>query len=549
MSHLTAFSIQNFKAFRDEQRIPIRPITLVYGQNSAGKSSLIDAVLLLHHLATHGAPKIPFSRFDPYQGEYFDFSVTGNSVRLGKVWDFVHGKAMSDDNKFFLGCVVSDKETTARMEFGFDNDGLFSFQQFLGEEPWMFRLNVKRRSVGFLSDHFAHVEVNSEHPAFRAAVAGALAEIDTKLKIFAESAPDSEAGKAVASYLKECDFSIPEFREDLANEVAAQYSRLRLNARSIPPEPVTPLTHPVLEQHPTFAESTDRPEHTPDWSDRESSIDMVFEESFSSYVEGRIIKLAVDIAVDRLEGLRCPGNAVASEALESVAYCGPQRADLDLESMFPPQIQHEDESGVNIGGWALDDAALEFVNGWLQAQRFGTAHYAITKNSEAISVDTFSHAVRVELSDLGRGISVGLHEVGSGLGQIVPVLLAAAAYQNHLVCVKQPELHLHPSLQADVADVFAKFAGRTSEPTGSRFLIETHSEHLLLRLMRRIRESTHGKLKKGERPLCPDDVAVLYVENLGTHSVVREMPLNENGELARDWPGGFFEEGLREVLM
>jgi len=27
------------------------------------------------------------------------------------------------------------------------------------------------------------------------------------------------------------------------------------------------------------------------------------------------------------------------------------------------------------------------------------------------------------------------------------------------------------------------------------------------------------------------------------------MPLNERGELIKDWPGGFFEEGLREVLM
>ena len=70
-------------------------------------------------------------------------------------------------------------------------------------------------------------------------------------------------------------------------------------------------------------------------------------------------------------------------------------------------------------------------------------------------------------------------------------------------------------------------------------ICETHSEHLLLRIMRRIRE---GKLS-------PSKVAVLYVENLGKESIVREMPLNQKGELTHDWPGGFFEEGLRDILL
>ena len=70
-------------------------------------------------------------------------------------------------------------------------------------------------------------------------------------------------------------------------------------------------------------------------------------------------------------------------------------------------------------------------------------------------------------------------------------------------------------------------------------ICETHSKHILLRLQRRVRE---GKLS-------PNQIVVLYVENRGKESIVREMPLNERGELTHDWPGGFFEEGLREVLM
>jgi hypothetical protein len=66
--------------------------------------------------------------------------------------------------------------------------------------------------------------------------------------------------------------------------------------------------------------------------------------------------------------------------------------------------------------------------------------------------------------------------------------------------------------------------------------------------MRRIRETTTGKSPQGALSVHPEDVMVLFVEPDGSRSIVREMPLNENGELVKAWPGGFFEEGLREIF-
>lgn len=80
------------------------------------------------------------------------------------------------------------------------------------------------------------------------------------------------------------------------------------------------------------------------------------------------------------------------------------------------------------------------------------------------------------------------------------------------------------------------------------FILESHSEHILLRIMRRMRESCGGRLPKNIPAVRPADVAVLFVEPDGPRSVVREMPLSERGELVKAWPGGFFEEGLREIL-
>ena|SRR5450759_4519163 len=114
-----------------------------------------------------------------------------------------------------------------------------------------------------------------------------------------------------------------------------------------------------------------------------------------------------------------------------------------------------------------------------------------------------------------------------------------------ILAMEQPEIHLHPALQAELGDVFITSALGEQKNT---FILETHSEHLILRIMRRLRESYAGKLPSHLPQIKPEDVSVLYVEPARGGSVVREMSLNERGELVKAWPGGFFEEGLREVL-
>lgn len=66
--------------------------------------------------------------------------------------------------------------------------------------------------------------------------------------------------------------------------------------------------------------------------------------------------------------------------------------------------------------------------------------------------------------------------------------------------------------------------------------------------MRRMRETVDGNLPDGLPPITSDDVCILYVEPGENGSIVREMPLNERGELIKGWPGGFFEEALNEMF-
>jgi hypothetical protein len=72
--------------------------------------------------------------------------------------------------------------------------------------------------------------------------------------------------------------------------------------------------------------------------------------------------------------------------------------------------------------------------------------------------------------------------------------------------------------------------------------------------MRRMRETRLGRLPTGCPPVRPEDVSVVFVEptdtsETGQHrTLAREMPLNSRGELVKSWPGGFFEEGYRELF-
>jgi predicted ATPase len=111
--------------------------------------------------------------------------------------------------------------------------------------------------------------------------------------------------------------------------------------------------------------------------------------------------------------------------------------------------------------------------------------------------------------------------------------------------IEQPELHLHPALQAELGDVFIESALGKNKNT---FLIETHSEHLILRLLRRIRETTESELEEGDNPLRPEDVAVIYAKPTEKGTELIELRITEDGDFADKWPDGFFAERAKELF-
>lgn len=90
---------------------------------------------------------------------------------------------------------------------------------------------------------------------------------------------------------------------------------------------------------------------------------------------------------------------------------------------------------------------------------------------------------------------------------------------------EQPELHVHPAIQVGMGDLFIRAVRADPDQVraGKSLLIETHSEHILLRLLRRIREMSQGELPPGVAGLKAEDLAIVYVE--GDDAGVRFRPL------------------------
>ena len=149
----------------------------------------------------------------------------------------------------------------------------------------------------------------------------------------------------------------------------------------------------------------------------------------------------------------------------------------------------------------------------------------------------------MSLKDRRTKVTVAPSDVGFGIGQLLPILVEGLVAERRIVCVEQPEIHLHPRLQAHLADFLIDTAGADApndrrHTNANQWIVETHSEALILRVQKHIRA---GKLKA-------DNVSVLYVEPGPEGSTIRQLRLDDDGEFMDTWPNGFFEERFDDIF-
>jgi hypothetical protein len=579
---LTGLRLGNFKPFAATQRLPIRPLTLIFGANSSGKSSLIQGLILARHALESG-------ELDVHRT-----TIGGEAVDLGGYRQYVHRRAAlrrvewaaEIDAARLKGRlaellapavrIVTSVEiglehverTTSRTVFDARTGQFLVAEVPTGElapsgPPQVQRyeiivdghsiLRMSRRRYGDLQlDQLDH-----QHPVFRGVI-----------KAIVETATTTE-GLTTADYE-----GVDEAITTLVPDIRAQLGKflpsglLRSERSAVIGD--QPMLFPISRGH------------------RKEDL-------------AAAMRFFLPRTLDEL--IRGVNDAVGQE-LSRLRYLGPLRS-------YPPRhlafAQHHDPNWFAGGGYAWDvvrrdEHVRNAVNTWLKApDRLQTPYELIVR--ELVGIDQLEDPLHRGIQEIELGITdegepggysqgreydpeaptwgildpeseaarlkeiiraadidklqelilidrrsntiVTHRDVGIGVSQVLSVLVAAYASRGSILAMEQPEMHLHPALQAVLGDIFIESAlgGR-----GNTFILETHSEHLILRFLRRIRESTDSELPPGYTPIRPEHVAVLYVLPDKDAAKVVEIPIRPHGEFAERWPQGFFAERAKELF-
>ncbi len=154
------------------------------------------------------------------------------------------------------------------------------------------------------------------------------------------------------------------------------------------------------------------------------------------------------------------------------------------------------------------------------------------------------HSIKTEKRDDGtfkiivkvhkNSIAVPLTSVGYGVSKILPLLVADLQLENHsLLAMSEPEIDLHPSVQAD----FAEYLVSQTKKNQKQYIVETHSEYIINRLRLLI---SKGEIKE-------DEIKVYFFENNGIETKTYSVQLKKNGQIVGA-PDSFFETYETDVL-
>lgn len=535
---ITQITIENFKGIADKVEIPIRPITLLFGANSAGKSTILQALLYLNEL------------LEGRNADADRLAPSGASLDLGGFREFVHNRDLS--RKVRIG-------VTLRL----DDDGLPESRQTFNpsvpehnltspeadhvreatvtvevawsthhRKPFVTSYEVALDGIPFAAIHAqpgfeAHLDfINPEHPLFRQDPNGG--QTDDMTDLF---------GVLLTVYL---DHNGADKDADCGSDMRER-QRLAVG-RSVIPDFVLGLPSAW-----TYQTQDEQGQWGAAW----------------------LIALLSRTVVGAGKLLR--------EELRGIRYIGPIRRIPERNFHFM-RTPGEDRWADGSGAWDLiasdsvdtkwfKPSAIAALGLGLQITKhsyfevpayssLGVLLNEICESRNDADVDQYASGLidkpaikhfrkrtRLHLIAESNGSELQPCEVGVGVSQALPVAIGAMAPGYRVLAVEQPELHIHPAIQCNLGDLLAK---QVIQDEGRTMLLETHSEHLILRMLRRIRENSEGEPPEDAPALTAAHLSVLWVEQDRGVVSIKPIPVNEQGDFDEEWPKGFFEERFNE---
>ncbi|WP_440060516.1 DUF3696 domain-containing protein [Pseudomonas syringae] len=200
-----------------------------------------------------------------------------------------------------------------------------------------------------------------------------------------------------------------------------------------------------------------------------------------------------------------------------------KKGELTVAALLSATVRKEMR---NLGGKTHYKSFQEMIAYWLK--QLGLIH-----EFEISEIGEGSNLYRAYVKKDKHSAPALLTDVGFGVSQVLPALvLLYYVPEGSVVIMEQPEIHLHPSVQSRFADLILS----VSKTRKLQIILESHSEHILRRLQRRV----------AEQEIDADDIKLFFCDQNRGRSILSELELTEFGDI-KNWPENFFGDDMGEI--
>jgi len=491
---LTNITLENFKAFQKLDNLKVKPITILCGTNSCGKSSILQSILLLKQTLESKKPNQ-------------NLLLNGRFVDLGYPEDVIFRKKI---------------ENILSFDFTFDTKN----NKSPNENVWIIPIGLfVQELIGGESNPFykSHYIINYRI-SLKIVNGQKISESENLRRLEIDQICVKVLEKNKFGDKPEIVLSMKNIKDDLFK---VEWSNLLVRVKSIPnkEEKISGSTR-VRTQFENLIPAS------------YFSLEFSDEHEETAYLTLRNSLNLIHYLVKDFFGLYSYiGPLRHSQKVAPGFYFGDDIVDIGNSGENAPFLFLKDKTKLLIDHWFYDKKNDSF-----SSKPSVSLEGAFNEWFSLMEIEGFEGVINNRIINLYLNANkyddtkIDISQVGFGVSQMFPIILEGLRMKKgSTLLLEQPEIHLHPNLQMKMADYFISLA-----LSGKRVMAETHSDHIINRLVRRIVEDENNNLK--------DLIGIYFIKPSENGAIFEEVIVDENKGIA-NWPPDFFDQTASEQML